>query len=158
MARLRTAVTTVVIAAAAIGSTAAPASAAKQPPVKISGTVNNKGTAKVAGSAVSIEAGSFYFEKTFLKTKPGAVTVKVENESGITHTFTVDGQDVDVELPSGRTKTVTVEVGTGDPVVFYCRFHRGSGMQGAFFTAAGRSTPSGRAPSGVGSGASSSGY
>jgi hypothetical protein len=52
--------------------------------------------------------------------------------------------------------TVTVDVTEGQPVEFYCRFHSGSGMQGAFYTkaAAGASTKTG---SGGSSGSSEGG-
>lgn len=152
MARIRTVLTTVVLTTAAVGLSAAPAGAARRPPVKVGGTVNNKGVAKVSGGTVSIDADSFSFDRTFLKAKPGDVAVTVRNTSGIPHTFTVDGQDVDVQLAPGASKTVTVAVSSGPPVVFYCRFHRASGMQGAFFTAkSGESTASNGRPSGAGS-------
>jgi plastocyanin len=62
------------------------------------------------------------------------VSVKLENEGNTTHSFTIDDQDIDVDVQPGKTKTVTVELTNGKPVDFYCSFHRSSGMQGAFFT------------------------
>ena len=118
----------------ALGLGAAPAFASAKPPVSIDGKVTNEGVGKVKDGAVDVEADDFSFDKTFLKSASGSVEVTVENEGKVAHTFTVDGQDVDVQLAPGAKKTVTVEVAGGDPVVFYCRFHQASGMQGAFFT------------------------
>jgi len=146
MARIPRSVVTVAIGAAlALGVAAAPAAAAKKPPVKIDGPVTNEGVGTVRNGAATIKAGNFSFEKTFLKTAPGTVEVTVENTSSATHTFTVDGQDVDEQLAPGAKKTVSIAVGADEPVVFYCRFHQGTGMKGAFFTATGATATSPKA-------------
>jgi plastocyanin len=129
-------VSTLAVAVGYIG--APPATAASKPPVKISGKVNNKGTARVTNGSASVEADNYYFKKTFLKTTPGAVTITLENESGTPHTFTIDAQDIDVDLPPRAKRTVMVQVDGVAPITFYCRFHRGLGMQGALFTKAGK--------------------
>jgi plastocyanin len=79
------------------------------------------------------EGADFYFEPTFIKSPGGATaTVKLHNEGDIQHTFTVDDLDVDEELGPDEEKTITVEIGTGTRYEFYCRFHTGQGMRGAF--------------------------
>jgi plastocyanin len=126
------------------GITPAGASTAAKdkPPVKISGDVNNKGTGKVSGDAVEHEAGDLYFEKTFIKGKPGStVGVTIENEGSTDHTFTIDAQGVDEELAPGDSIDVDVKIPKNrKPAVFYCRFHESSGMQGAFFSKKGSSS------------------
>ena len=155
MARIaRTLVLVTATTALAVGVAAAPAVAADKAPVKISGTVNNEGVGKVKHGAVSIEADNFSFDKTFLKAKPGSVAVTVENTGTAPHTFTIDAQSIDVQLAPGDQKTVTVKVAAGEPVAFYCKFHKASGMQGALFTTKSTAARS----SGSSSGGSSYGY
>ena len=115
----------------------APAGAKGKAPVKLDGKVNNKGTATIKNGKVDIEADNFYFEKTFLKGTAGDVTVEVENEGSVPHSFTIDDQDIDEVIQPGKKATVTVSLEAGKPVNFYCKFHVSSGMQGAMFTAAG---------------------
>ena len=129
----------------AVGVTAtAPAGAKSKPPVQLDGKVNNKGIGKVSKGKVSIEQDNFYFKKTFIKGPAGSFTVKLENEGNTQHSFTIDDQDVDAVVQPGKSKTVTVELTDGEPVNFYCKFHRSSGMQGALYTAAGSTTTSTR--------------
>jgi plastocyanin len=111
---------------------------AKKP--KLSGSVDNKGTAKAVDGAIEIALGDFFFDKTFIKAKAGeTVTVTLDNESSTQHTFTIDKQDIDETLDVGDTFTVEVKLpANGKPVVGYCRFHKGSGMQFAFFSKAGK--------------------
>ncbi len=118
---------------------AAGASTAAKPPVKLKGDVNDKGTATIKGGKVEVEADNFYFKKTFLKGKAGStVSVKVKNEGSVAHTFTIDAQNIDKELQPGDSATIKVKIPkNGKPANFYCRFHVGSGMQGAVFSKAG---------------------
>lgn len=118
---------------------AAGASTAAKPPVKLKGDVNDKGTATIKGGKVEVEADNFYFKKTFLKGKAGStVSVKVKNEGTVAHTFTIDAQNIDKELQPGDSATIKVKIPkNGKPANFYCRFHVGSGMQGAVFSQAG---------------------
>ena len=106
--------------------------------VELSGPVNDKGTADIsddgATPTIDIEVDDSYFSPTFIKAAPGAtVAVKLENEGDTTHTFTVDGA-VDQQLEPGADATVTVEVPESGSVRFFCDFHSGMGMQGAFYT------------------------
>ena len=154
-------VAAVMVGTAALGVTgsAMPAFADKKPkpPVKLSGKVTNKGVGKVKSGAVAIEADDFSFAKTFLKAEPGSVEVTVENAGNAPHTFTIDAQEIDEEIAPGESVTVTVDVTDGDPVTFYCRFHGGGGMKGAFFTASGATAKAGTNGSNGSSGDSGSG-
>ena len=114
-----------------------------KPPVKISGDVNDHGTGKVKkGNAVSIDANDFFFEKTYIKGKAGkTVSVTVDNTGAVDHTFTVDAQGVDEELAPGDSIDVDVKIPkSGKAAVFYCRFHKATGMQGALFSQKGGKT------------------
>jgi plastocyanin len=143
------------------GAVAAGASAPTggKPPVKIDGKVNGHGTAKVKGDAVGIDADDFYFEKTYLKGKAGkTVGVTITNEGAVDHTFTIDAQGVDEELAPGDSIDVDVTIpDDGKPAVFYCRFHKASGMQGALFSKKGAKPSSGASGGTGGTTATSSG-
>jgi plastocyanin len=80
----------------------------------------------------------FYFGPTFVQGRPGStVTVALENEGTAPHTFTIDAVHVDVEVQPDSKGTATVTLPASGALAFYCRFHRGQGMQGAFFGTAG---------------------
>ena len=121
---------------------AAPAGAKPKAPVQLVGKVNNKGVGKVSNGKVDLEQDNYYFQKTFIKGTAGTVSVRLENEGNTTHSFTIDDQNIDVDVQPGTTKTVTSELADGKPVNFYCSFHRSLGMQGAFFTGTGSTTSS----------------
>ena len=54
--------------------------------------------------------------------------IELINEGESPHTFTIDGQDVDVEVEAGKTATATVDLPAGTYTLF-CRFHRSQGME-----------------------------
>jgi plastocyanin len=54
--------------------------------------------------------------------------VEVVNDGSNAHTFTVEGQDVDVEVQPGETATASVDVEPGSYTLF-CQFHRSAGME-----------------------------
>lgn len=108
-------------------------------PVSLSGQTTNKGTVDATGkTSTEIEAdndgGQYYFKPTFVKLTAGtAVKIEVKNEGSLQHTFTIDSLHIDETIDAGKSATVTVTVPAGSsPVTYYCRFHQGSGMQGAF--------------------------
>lgn len=117
-------------------------------PVTLSGTVNDRGTTDLrpAGATIDVrlEQDDFSFAPTFLQATPGAsVKVRLENVGQNPHTFTIDDPKVDQEVqPDGNT-VVTFTLPSSGVANFYCRFHRGSGMQGAFYFAAGSVAPTG---------------
>jgi plastocyanin len=157
---MRSVAVATVICLAAVGcakdKTESPSSGGKAP-VALSGTVNDKGTKDVSGKdEFELEQDDFYFSPTFVKAKPGAtIKVEVSNEGDAQHTFTIDALHIDVMLAKGESKDVSVTLPSSGAVAFYCRFHRSSGMQGAFYFNEGDTVGSGgTAPSGA---ASSSG-
>jgi plastocyanin len=101
--------------------------------------INDHGTKTFTTEAFEVEieqdneGSDFYFEPTFIKSPGDATaTVKLHNEGDIQHTFTIDALDIDEELAPDEEKTVEVKLGTETRYEFYCRFHEGSGMRGAF--------------------------
>lgn len=132
--------TVAAVAVLGLGSASAGASAAvKKPPVKLQGKVNDKGTATVKGGAVTVAAGDYFFDATFLKAKKGAtVSVTVKNEGRAPHTFTADDASFDKTINPGDETSVEVTLpANGKPFTFHCDFHASSGMKGAFFSKAG---------------------
>lgn len=124
------------VLAASCGSSGPP------PPASIAGRVIDKGaqddTAKGAAFTLTITSGDDYFSPTYIKAAPGArVTVEIDNTGSIAHTFTIDEQNIDRSFgKAGDRATVTVVApGPGRTLVFYCKYHRDAGMQGAIFTA-----------------------
>lgn len=123
--------------------------AAADAPVELEGDVTNEGTAEATGDTaeVEVEVDDNYFSPTFIQASPGAtVTVTLTNAGARPHTFTVDALGIDEELSGGDPVEVEVTVPESGATAFYCRFHRGGGMQGAFFlepgdTVSGETTP-----------------
>ena len=117
-------------------------------PVPMDGAVVQRGTqdATSQGTAVAttVQMGDDWFSPPFSRVPPGAtLTVTVQETGEVAHTFTIDGQAVDLALSrkgTQRTVTVTGPAG-GHPVVFYCKYHRSSGMQGAIYLNGGSPTP-----------------
>jgi plastocyanin len=145
----------VVAALSLVGTAAASAPAKKKPPVKLSGKVTDKGTAKVKNGAITVEQDDFYFKPTYIQGKKGEdVTVTVKNEGSVQHTFTIDSQNVDKTVDPGKSVTVMVKIpANGKPVAGHCRFHGADGMKFAFFSKAGataKSTSSDSGKSGYG--------
>jgi plastocyanin len=66
--------------------------------------------------------------------RPSSITiaagdVELVNEGEAPHTFTVEGEDLSVEVEPGGTVTETIDLAAGDYTVF-CEFHRSQGMEG----------------------------
>jgi plastocyanin len=54
--------------------------------------------------------------------------VELVNEDESPHTFTIEGEDVDVEVEAGQSATARVDVEPGTYTLF-CDFHRSQGME-----------------------------
>lgn len=116
-------------------------SGGKTAPVSLPGTVSNHGTKDVSAGGttvtLTIEADDFYFNPTFVKAAAGQkISVQLKNEGKASHTFTSPTLGVDKELAPDEKATVEVTMPASGNAAFFCRFHQGSGMQGAFFTGA----------------------
>jgi plastocyanin len=147
-----------VVAASLVPATAALAATsakASPPPVKLSGKVNVHGTGTATAGAVTIDQHDYFFSPTFVKVPAGvtSVSVTVTNMGQALHSFTVPAASISSDIQPGSSMTFTVPV-SGGGVLFYCRFHRQLGMQGAFFTKKGAkiSATAGTGSSGGGTG------
>ena len=58
----------------------------------------------------------------------GSGELDLVNEGEAPHTFTVEGEDIDVEVVAGATSTATIDLEPGTYTVF-CEFHRSQGME-----------------------------
>jgi len=54
--------------------------------------------------------------------------LKLVNEGQSPHTFTIDGEDVDVEVEAGAKATASIDLEPGT-YTLYCQFHRAQGME-----------------------------
>ena len=105
------------------------------PPVSLPGRVNDHGTA-TAENDLQVEAGDLYFGPTFIEAKAGQrFSVELHNEGSARHTFTSGDLGVDLELPPGDRRTISLIAPASGTASFHCRFHEGQGMQGAVFIA-----------------------
>ena len=76
-----------------------------------------------AGAAVTVEAGSFFFDPEQFTIPANTPTViEVTNVSDTEHTFTIEPLGIDVEVHAGETKTVTVDASPGD-YTYICTYH-----------------------------------
>jgi plastocyanin len=126
-------------------------SATSNPPVKLKGRVNNRGTGTATAGMIEIDQTDNAFSPTFVQIPAGttSLTVTVKNLGHDRHTFSVPTQKIDQVVGPGKSATVTVNVPGPGAIAFSCRFHKSKGMQGAFFDKIGakligstRSTPS----------------
>ncbi len=110
-----------------------PAGATAKCPASAGLTENAKdrGSVKAAGSVIAIEAGDSFFAPTCeTQVPPGKVTVVTKNTGSALHNFSIPDQGIDVDVQAG--KSITVEVDLSSPsLVFFCKYHRTSGMVGA---------------------------
>jgi len=72
--------------------------------------------------------GQLAFSPATLSVKQGD-TIEIDDVSSISHTFTIDGQGVDVVNEGGQKQTLSITLAPGT-YTFICRFHVSSGMQG----------------------------
>jgi plastocyanin len=104
-------------------------------PVTLASKANNHGTADARSkTSLEVEADDYYFGPTYIHAKAGqSIKLELANEGKATHTFTTEDGKTDQELAPGAKKTVTVTAPATGLLVYYCRFHRGEGMQGAVY-------------------------
>lgn len=100
-----------------------------------SAQVQDKGTKPATGTAVTVEAGDFFFGPTCTSETPaGTVMLTVHNGGQALHNVSIADQGVDEDVAAGETITVEVKVGAS-PVQYVCKYHRTSGMVGALLPA-----------------------
>jgi plastocyanin len=97
---------------------------------------NDKGTKDVSGmDELELELDSFYFEPTVLKGTAGqSLKLELKNESTVEHNFTLEDQQIDQDVEGGEDATITVTFPSSGTAVFFCKYHRSSGMVGELST------------------------
>ena len=143
--------------------TAAPVSAATKAPVKLGQKVNVKGTKDVSSKSsakLEMELDDKYFAPTFIKAKAGEkITLEMENEGNLPHTFTSDELAVDQQVDPGKSAKLTFTVPSdGQVFQFHCTFHESAGMAGGVYTKAGASATATPTPAATNSSSGSGSY
>lgn len=149
MGRLRTvaAVALLVFAAVACSdnTTTTPSSGGTTPAggSTSGGSIVNKGTADATAITDKQEiemdnegSSEFYFKPTFVKVKAGQiVTIELKNEGTLPHNFSITSLSINKTVEAGKEDevTLTFPAAGGSDIQFFCSFHVGSGMKGAFF-------------------------
>ncbi|HEY7763181.1 MAG TPA: cupredoxin domain-containing protein [Actinomycetota bacterium] len=82
---------------------------------------------EVGGSAVSTITLT---DNAYTPADPvvAAGTVELVNDGEAPHTFTIEGEDVDVEVGAGESATAAIDLDAGAYTLF-CEFHRAQGME-----------------------------
>jgi len=96
---------------------------------------NMHGVAAASGSQILIEANDFFFSPTCMTgLHSGTITLRVHNGGVVLHNLSIPELHIDQDMSPGQTITVVVKMGN-TPLVFFCKYHRGSGMLGALIPA-----------------------
>ena len=96
---------------------------------------NDHGTEDVTGkSSFEVEADNddgFYFKPTVLTGSANqSIKLEIKNEGTALHNFSIDSENVNVNIDPGSSQEVTVTFPATGTVEFYCSFHRTLGMAG----------------------------
>ena len=89
-----------------------------------SGTTAAASNGDQSGGAVAVTIEGFAFDA---QSVTAGSSFKVENKDSTEHTFTADDGSFDVDVPAGKTVTVTAP-DTAGTVAFHCKIH--SSMKG----------------------------
>jgi plastocyanin len=97
-------------------------------------SANNHGAKDVSGeSKVEVELDDDYFEPTVLEGTPGQrITLELKNEGGSEHNLTIGELMIDQDVEPGDEAEVEVTFPDSGILTFFCKYHRGQGMAGAF--------------------------
>lgn len=93
---------------------------------------NDHGKKDVSGGgSEGVEVDDFYFNPTVFTGKAGdKLTLTLSNDSKTLHNFSMPTQRIDRDIIAGGKVTVSVTFPTSGTVVFFCKYHRSSGMLG----------------------------
>ncbi|HEY3211416.1 MAG TPA: cupredoxin domain-containing protein [Actinomycetota bacterium] len=94
---------------------------------------NNHGTKDFSGKdEAEVELDNFYFSPTELKGTAGSqIKLELDNEAkGALHNFTLQDQNIDMDVPSGQKVDVTVTFPQSGFLEFFCKYHKSRGMVG----------------------------
>ena len=78
-----------------------------------------------AGASTTVRATDFTFDPTTIEVDPGGdAEITFVNAGNVTHSFTAEDLDVDVEAESGQEATASFTAPDEDATIgFACRFH-----------------------------------
>jgi plastocyanin len=82
-----------------------------------------------ANADISVSLNNYLFDPGTVKVGMGDVVAVRNGNARTPHTFTVVGEDVDLELAPLTTETVTIDLAPGTYELI-CRFHESLGMTG----------------------------
>ena len=95
-------------------------------------TAEVHGTLRVDTSNATVQIHDRYFDPNVLAGPPGLrITLMVRNEGTQLHSITMSSQGISQDVPPGSIVAVPVQTPASGEVLFFCRFHRDSGMVGA---------------------------
>ncbi len=98
----------------------------------LTGKVSDHGTHRAAGTAIHLDGADFYFDPTCVQVGRGTLTVTVENVGQALHNLSIPSLGIDRDVDVGRSIRVKVSLNESQPLPFFCKYHVGAGMQGAF--------------------------
>jgi len=81
-----------------------------------------------ANADVSVSLNNYLFDPATVRVSSGDVVAVRNGNAKTPHTFTLVGEDVDLELAPLTTETTTIDLAPGTYQLI-CRFHRSLGMQ-----------------------------
>jgi plastocyanin len=81
-----------------------------------------------ANAEVSVSLNNYLFDPATVKVSSGDVVAVRNGNAKTPHTFTVVGEDVDLELAPLTTETTTIDLAPGTYQLI-CRFHESLGMK-----------------------------
>jgi len=79
--------------------------------------------------ALKVSVANYQFSPATVKVDSGDAIELTNTNPQTPHTFTVDGEDIDVSLDPGSSTTVTIDLPPGT-YPFECTFHSSMGMRG----------------------------
>lgn len=89
----------------------------------------NGGGGNGGPSVLTLTQSNYVFSPSQISVKAGETITVDDSDPSTSHTFTVDGTNIDVTNDGGESQDVTIDLqpGTYD---FFCRFHESLGMTG----------------------------
>ena len=115
----------------ALGACTSKSGAATSSPAALgtSQTGATSGPTSPSAGAVAVAMSNFSFAPSTVNVK-GGDTISLQNTTSSTpHSFTIDGQNIDVVVSPGATSQVKIDLPPGT-YQFFCHFHKASGMTG----------------------------
>jgi plastocyanin len=94
----------------------------------MTGATGATGASGAKDADVSVSLNNYLFDPGTVKVGSGDVVAVRNGNARTPHTFTVVGEDVDLELAPLTTETVTIDLAPGTYQLI-CRFHESLGMK-----------------------------